>query len=118
MAWVITRMCRDCVDMACVEVCPVDCIVQHKDGADAEGYENQLYIDPEECINCGVCEPECPWEAIFEDEQVPSVFAEDTTLNAKIVDERDDFVVPEREDAPVPSTEDIAKNKAKWNYDA
>ena len=40
MAWVITRMCRDCVDMACVEVCPVDCIVQHKDKTDAPGYES------------------------------------------------------------------------------
>jgi ferredoxin len=104
--------------MACVEVCPVDCIVQHKQQGDAPGYENQLYIDPEECINCGVCEPECPWEAIFEDEQVPSVFEEDTVLNAKIVDDRDDFEVPERKDIPVPSTEDIAKNKAKWKYDA
>ena len=80
MAWVITRMCRDCVDMACVEVCPVDCIVQHKDKKAAAGYENQLYIDPEECINCGVCEPECPWEAIFEDEQVPTVFEADVAV--------------------------------------
>jgi ferredoxin len=111
-------MCRDCVDISCVEVCPVDCIVQHKDKAEASGWENQLYIDPEECINCGVCEPECPWEAIFEDEQVPSVFEEDTVLNAKIVDERDDFMVPDREDIPVPSTDEIAKNKAKWKYDA
>ena len=69
MAWVITRMCRDCVDMACVEVCPVDCIVQHKDKGDAKGYENQLYIDPEECINCGVCEPECPNGAISPGEE-------------------------------------------------
>ena len=118
MTWVITRLCRDCVDISCVEVCPVDCIVQHKEKGDAAGYENQLYIDPEECINCGVCEPECPWEAIFEDEQVPSVFEEDTSLNAKIVDDRDAFEVPEREDVDVPSTDDISKNKAKWNYDA
>lgn len=116
MAWVITRMCRDCVDMACVEVCPVDCIVQHKDKTDAPGYENQLYIDPEECINCGVCEPECPWEAIFEDEQVPAVFEADVEENAKIVAERDDFIVPERDDAEVPTTEQIAENKEKWGY--
>jgi len=117
MTWVITRMCRDQVDMACVEVCPVDCIVMHKDKGAAPGYENQLYIDPEECINCGVCEPECPWEAIFEDEQVPSIFEEDIALNAKIVDDRDDFEVPERDDVDVPSTDEIAKNKAKWKYD-
>ena len=76
MAWVITRLCRDCVDMSCVEVCPVDCIYQYK-GEDTETFPNQLFIDPEECINCGVCEPECPWEAIFEDEQVPEVFQAD-----------------------------------------
>ena len=111
-------MCRDCVDMACVEVCPVDCIVQHKEKADASGFENQLYIDPEECINCGVCEPECPWEAIFEDEQVPEVFTEDVALNAKIFDVRDDFEVPEKEDQEPPSPEQIAENKAKWGYDA
>ena len=116
MAWVITRMCRDCVDMACVEVCPVDCIVQHKNKGDANGYENQLYIDPEECINCGVCEPECPWEAIFEDEQVPSVFEADVAENAKIVDERDDFEVPEREEVDVPTPDQISANKEKWSY--
>jgi ferredoxin len=116
MAWVITRMCRDCVDMACVEVCPVDCIVQHKEKKDAAGYENQLYIDPEECINCGVCEPECPCEAIFEDEQVPTVFEADVAENAKIVDERDDFEVPERADVDVPTPDKISENKEKWNY--
>ena len=88
MAWVITRLCRDCVDQACVEVCPVDCIYAY-DGSDAESFPNQLYIDPEECINCGVCEPECPWEAIFEDEQVPDIFHDDIALNAKCVDEKD-----------------------------
>jgi ferredoxin len=98
-----------------VDVCPVECIYKYTGGDEAQ-FPNQLYIDPEECINCGVCEPECPWEAIFEDEQVPSVFEEDVALNAKIVDERDDFVVPEREEAEVPSTEQITANKEKWGY--
>ncbi len=93
MTWVITRLCRDCVDESCVEVCPVDCIYEYT-GSDAETFPNQLYIDPEECINCGVCEPECPWEAIFEDEQVPELFADDTTLNARILDDKDEFSVP------------------------
>ena len=117
MTWVITRLCRDCVDEACVEVCPVDCIYKYK-GEDSATYPNQLLIDPEECINCGVCEPECPWEAIFEDEQVPTVFEEDTAINARIVDERDDFIVPEREDTDVPTPDQIGENKAKWGYDA
>jgi hypothetical protein len=46
------------------------------------------------------------------------VFQEDIALNAKIVDERDEFEVPERADASVPSPEEIAKNKSKWGYDA
>ena len=115
MAWVITSLCVDNVDMACVEVCPVDCIVQYKgDGGD---WPNQLYIDPEECISCGVCEPECPWEAIFEDEQVPSVFEADIALNAKITESRDDFEVPERSETDAPSPEAVAANKKKWNFE-
>ena len=90
MTLVITRLCRDCVDKACVEVCPVDCIYVY-DGDDKATFPNQLYIDPEECINCGVCEPECPWEAIFEDEQVPPTFSDDTELNAKILTDKDSF---------------------------
>jgi ferredoxin len=117
MTWVITRLCRDCVDMSCVEVCPVDCIYAY-DGGDKETFPNQLYIDPEECINCGVCEPECPWEAIFEDEQVPGVFNDDTPLNAKILDAKDDFSVPEVEDQNKPSPEQIEENKKKWGYEA
>ncbi len=115
MPWVITRLCRDCVDTSCVEVCPVDCIYEYT-GDDKEQFPYQLYIDPEECIDCGVCEPECPWEAIFEDERVPDVFQEDIALNAAIVDKKDDFAVPETEEKDAPSTEEIAKNKEKWGY--
>jgi ferredoxin len=116
MAWVITRLCRDCVDQACVEVCPVDCIYVYG-GGDREAFPNQLYIDPEECINCGVCEPECPWEAIFEDEQVPEVFHEDIALNAQIVDAKGEFSVPEVEEKPKPTPEQIAENKVKWGFE-
>jgi ferredoxin len=115
MAWVITRLCRDCVDMSCVEVCPVDCIYEYR-GDDRESFPNQLYIDPEECINCGVCEPECPWEAIFEDEQVPEVFQVDIDLNARIVDQKDPFAVPEVAEKPKPTPEQIEENKKKWGY--
>ncbi len=112
MAWVITRLCRDCVDMSCVEVCPVDCIYQNQGGGD---FPNQLYIDPEECINCGVCEPECPWEAIFEDEQVPDAFGEDVALNAQVSSNKESFEVPEvAGDNEKPSADQIAENKSKW----
>jgi ferredoxin len=58
MTYVVTEACIKCKYMDCVEVCPVDCFY--------EG-ENMLVIHPEECIDCGVCEPECPIEAILPD---------------------------------------------------
>ena len=58
MTYVVTEACIKCKYMDCVEVCPVDCFY--------EG-ENMLVINPDECIDCGVCEPECPPEAIKAD---------------------------------------------------
>lgn len=58
MAYVVTDVCIKCKYTDCVEVCPVDCFY--------EG-ENMLAINPDECIDCGVCEPECPIEAISPD---------------------------------------------------
>ncbi|MCG8553721.1 MAG: ferredoxin family protein [Proteobacteria bacterium] len=117
MTWVITRLCRDCVDQACVDVCPVDCIYQY-DGDDKASFPNQLYIQPEECINCAACEPECPWEAIYEDEAVPELLQEDIELNARMVDVQDDFSVAEHEEKPTPTPEQVAENKAKWGLEA
>ena len=65
MAYVITTPCIDVQDQACVEVCPVDCI--HFD----EGQDRMLYINPDECIDCGACEPACPVTAIFAEDDVP-----------------------------------------------
>ena len=62
MTYVITEACIDCVHRDCVKECPVDCIYE---GARA------LYIQPEECINCGACVPVCPEEAIYFDEDLP-----------------------------------------------
>src|SRR5712672_1930926 len=58
MTYVVTEACIKCKYMDCVEVCPVDCVY--------EG-ENMLVINPDECIDCGVCEPECPPNAILPD---------------------------------------------------
>ncbi|WP_138378987.1 ferredoxin FdxA [Luteithermobacter gelatinilyticus] len=58
MTYVVTEACINCKYTDCVEVCPVDCFY--------EG-ENMLVINPDECIDCGVCEPECPAEAILPD---------------------------------------------------
>jgi NAD-dependent dihydropyrimidine dehydrogenase PreA subunit len=65
MTYIITTPCIDVQDQACVEVCPVDCI--HFD----EGEDRMLYINPDECIDCGACEPACPVTAIFAEDDVP-----------------------------------------------
>ncbi len=62
MAFVVTESCIKCKYMDCVEVCPVDCF--------HEG-PNFLVIDPDECIDCTLCEPECPVEAIYSEEEIP-----------------------------------------------
>lgn len=61
MAFIVTENCILCKYTSCVEVCPVDCF--------HEG-PTSLVIDPDECIDCGLCEPECPVEAIFSDVDV------------------------------------------------
>ena len=77
MTYVIAQPCIDVKDKACVDVCPVDCI-HPIDGEDV----NQLFIDPDECIDCGACEPECPVEAIFTEEDLPEEWAHFTKINA------------------------------------
>lgn len=62
MPYVITEACIGTKDASCVSVCPVDCIYEA---------DKQYYINPDECIDCGACEPECPVEAIYADDAVP-----------------------------------------------
>ena len=62
MTYIIAEPCIDIKDLSCVDVCPVDCIHE---------FERILIIDPEECIDCGACEPECPVEAIFPEDALP-----------------------------------------------
>ncbi len=77
MTYVIAEPCVDVMDTACVSVCPVDCIHQ------TEGTDRMLYIDPNECIDCGACEPECPVNAIFPEESLPPEWAGYTAINAQ-----------------------------------
>ena len=65
MTYVVNEKCIKCKLMDCVEVCPVDCFY--------EG-ENMLVINPEECIDCGACEPECPVDAIYDEDEVPDEY--------------------------------------------
>ncbi|GAA4975719.1 ferredoxin family protein [Yinghuangia aomiensis] len=74
MTYVIALPCVDITDKACVEECPVDCIY--------EG-ERMLYIHPDECIDCGACEPACPVEAIYFEDDLPEEFEHFTAVNAE-----------------------------------
>ena len=80
MTYIITDPCVGTCDTACIEVCPVDCIHGPTDPegsgeeAKAPGFDatsKQLFINPEECIDCGACEPECPVDAIYDEDEIP-----------------------------------------------
>ena len=75
MTFVVTESCIKCKLMDCVEVCPVDSF--------HEG-PNFLVIDPEECIDCTLCEPECPVEAIYSEEEVPAGQEQFLAINAEL----------------------------------
>jgi ferredoxin len=74
MAYVVCEPCHDCKYTDCVVVCPCECF--YEDGS-------MLYIDPEDCIHCEACVPECPVEAIFPDTSVPAQWAHYIALNAE-----------------------------------
>ena len=112
----ITRLCIDCLDTGCVSVCPVDCIYEYV-GEDHSQFPHQLYINPDECIDCGACEPECPWEAIYEEPDVPELFQSDVELNRQTAELPNQFRVKDFEDKPRPTAEEVAANKAKWGLD-
>jgi NAD-dependent dihydropyrimidine dehydrogenase PreA subunit len=78
MTYVITEPCIDVKDKGCVDECPVDCIYEGP---------RMLYIHPDECVDCGACEPVCPVEAIFYEDDVPGQWAQFTTENAKFFDQ-------------------------------
>jgi ferredoxin len=75
MTYVVTENCIRCKYTDCVDVCPVDCF--------HEG-PNFLVIDPDECIDCALCEPECPAEAIFSEDDLPPEQAQFLELNAEL----------------------------------
>jgi len=89
MTYVVTENCIKCKYMDCVEVCPVDCF--------HEG-PNFLVIDPEECIDCTLCEPECPANAIFAEDDVPEGQEQFIDLNAELSPRWP--VITEKKDAP------------------
>ena len=89
MTYVIAQPCVDVKDLSCVDECPVDCIYEGK---------RMLYIHPDECVDCGACEPVCPVEAIYYEDDVPELWAAHTADNAAFFTE----ILPGR-DAPLGS---------------
>ena len=75
MTYVITEPCIGVKDASCVDVCPVDCI-------HAKEEDTMYFIDPDECIDCGACEPECPVEAIFPEDALPEKWEPFIRINA------------------------------------
>lgn len=104
MTFVVGDNCIKCKYTDCVEVCPVDCF--------HEG-PNFLVIDPDECIDCTLCEPECPAEAIFAEDDVPEDQQEFIALNAELAKEWP--VLTEMKDAP-DDADDWNGKKGKIDY--
>lgn len=77
MTYVVTAPCSGCKYTDCVTVCPCECF--------HEG-DQMLYIDPENCIDCGACESECPVAAIFHEDSVPDQWKSYVALNAEMVE--------------------------------
>ena len=103
MTYVVTESCIKCKYTDCVDVCPVD--------AFREG-RNMLVIDPDDCIDCAVCVPECPVEAIFAEDDVPDAQAGWLALNRELAALWKPII--ERKPAP-PDADDWAKVKDKMN---
>ena len=104
MAYVVTESCIKCKYTDCVEVCPVDCFY---DGPDF------LVIHPEECIDCGLCEPECPIEAIKADDELPSDQIEFIEINARLADVYEN--ITEAKD-PLPDADEFKDVKDKKKF--
>ena len=82
VAYIITEPCIGTKDTACVDVCPVDCIHPRKDEPEFANVE-QLFIHPDECIDCGACVPACPVEAIFALDETPEKWKNFIPVNAQ-----------------------------------
>ena len=101
MTYIVTDACIKCKYTDCVEVCPVDCFY--------EG-ENMLVIHPDECIDCGVCEPECPAEAIKADTE--SNLEKWLELNTKFADLWPNITI--KKDAPPADADDFLNKEGKF----
>ncbi|KKW67812.1 ferredoxin [Lampropedia cohaerens] len=106
MTHVVTENCIKCKYTDCVDVCPVDCF---KEGP------NFLIIDPEECIDCAVCVPECPAEAIFAEEDVPPDQQHFIEINAELC-ASDNYKTITKRKAPLPDADEWNGKPDKLQY--
>ena len=104
MTHVVTENCIKCKYTDCVDVCPVDCFLEGP---------NFLVIDPDECIDCAVCIPECPANAIFAEEDVPEDQVHFIELNAELTPQ---FTPITRTRDPLPDAEDWNGVEDKLQY--
>ena len=104
MTWLVGEQCINCKLGDCVEVCPVDCF--------HEG-PNMLVIDPDECIDCALCEPECPVDAIFADDEIPEGQEKFLELNQELSQ-----LWPVISEAPIPpdDADDWREVEDKFKY--
>ncbi len=96
MTFVITERCIKCKYTDCVEVCPVDCFYEGP---------NFLVIHPDECIDCALCEPECPVDAIYSEDEMPEKYQQFLGLNEKLAKKWPN--ITQLKDAP--------EDAAKWD---
>lgn len=99
MAYIIALPCVDVKDRACVDECPVDCIY--------EG-DRVLYIHPDECVDCGACEPVCPVEAIYYEDDVPEEWSAFTAINREVFDAVGSPGGASQLDGPIPEHPKVA----------
>ena len=104
MTYVVIESCINCKHTDCVEVCPVDCF--------HEG-PNFLVIDPEECIDCRLCEPECPVDAIVAEDDLPADQEEFLALNEELAQV---WPVITEQKAAMPDAEAWAEKTGKLKY--
>lgn len=104
MTFVVTDNCIKCKYTDCVEVCPVDCFYEGP---------NFLVIDPDECIDCALCEPECPAEAIFSEDELPAGQEQFIEINADLAAKWEN--ITEKKD-PLPDAEEWDGKPDKLQY--
>ena len=103
MAFIVTESCIQCKHTDCVEVCPVDCFYEGP---------NFLVINPNECIDCGLCEPECPVDAIFSEDELPADQIKFIEINEQLSKEWPN--ISQKKDA-LPQAEKYKNQKDKFN---